>query len=48
MGCMELFLSFCAEIGVSIDFRRVSLGISGDALREPSQLSCMMANGALL
>ena len=48
MGCMELSLSFCAEIGVSIDFRRVSLGISGDALREPSQLSCMMANGALL
>ena len=47
MGCMEVSLCFCAEIGVSIDFRRVSLGISGDALRESSQLSCMMGNGSL-
>ena len=28
MGCMELSLSSCAEIGVPIDLRRVSLGIS--------------------
>ena len=48
MGCVELSLSSWAEIGVSIDLRRVSRGISGDAQRKPSQLSCMMGNGTLL
>ena len=42
MGCMELSSSSCAEIGVPIDFRRVSQGISGVSQRKPSQLSCMM------
>ena len=31
MGCMELSSSSCAEIGVPIDLRRVSQGISGVA-----------------
>ena len=48
MGCMELSSSSCAEIGVPIDVRRVSQGISEVAQRKPSQLSCMMGNGALL
>ena len=48
MGCMELSLSSCAEIGVPIDLRRVSQGISGVAQRKPSQLTCMMGNVALL
>ena len=48
MGCMELSSSSCAEISVPIDLRRVSQGISGVAKRKPSQLSCMMGNGALL
>ena len=29
MGCMELSSTSCAEIGVSINLRRVSQGISG-------------------
>ena len=33
MGCMELSSSSCAEIGVPIDLRRVSQGISGVAQR---------------
>ena len=48
MGCMELSSSSCAEIGVPIDLRRVSQGISGVAQMKPSQLSSMMGNGALL
>ena len=48
MGCMELSLSSCAEIGVPIDLRRASQGISGVAQRKPSKMSCMMGNGALL
>ena len=48
MGCMELTSSSCAEIGVLIDLRHVSQGISGVAQRKPSQLSCMMWIGALL
>ena len=48
MGCMELSLSSCAEIGVPIDLRRVSQGISGVAQRKPSQLSCMTETRALL
>ena len=48
MGCMKLSSSSCAKIGVPIDLRRVSQGISGVAQRNPSQLSCMMGNGALL
>ena len=34
MGCMELSLSSCAEIGVPIDFRQASQGISGVAQRK--------------
>ena len=48
MGCMELSSRSCAEIGVPIDLRRVSQGISGVAQRKASQLSCMMGNGAML
>ena len=35
---MELSSSFCAEIGVPIDFRRVSQGISVVALKEVKPL----------
>ena len=48
MGCIDLSSISCAEIGVPIDYRQVSQGISGVAQRKPSQLSSMMANGALL
>ena len=48
MGYKELSSSSCGEIGVPIDLRQVSQGISGVAQRKPSQLSCMMGNGALL
>ena len=48
MGCKELSSSCCAEIGVPIDLRRVSQGITEVAQRKPSQLSCMMDNWALL
>ena len=48
MGCTELSSNSCPEIGVPIDLRWVSQGISGVAQRKPSQLSCMMGNGALL
>ena len=48
MGCMELSSSSCDETDVPIDLRRVSQGMSGVAQRKPSQLSCMMGNGALL
>ena len=45
MGCMELSSSSCAEIGVPIDLRRVSHGISGIAQRKSSHLSSMMETG---
>ena len=48
MGCMELSLSSCAEIGVPIDLRRVSQGISEVSEREPSLLFCIMGDEALL
>ena len=48
MGFMDLSWSCCAEIGVPIDLRRVSQGISGVAQRKLSKSSCMMSNGALL
>ena len=48
MGYMEISSSSCDEIGVPIDLRRVSQGISGVAQRKLRQLSCMMGNGALL
>ena len=48
MGCMELSLNSCAEIAVPIDLRLESQGISVVAQRKPSQLSCIMGNGALL
>ena len=47
-GWIELSSISCAEIGVPIDFRRVSQGISGVAKRKPSHLSCIMGNGALI
>ena len=34
MECMELSSSYCAEIGVPIDFRQASQGISGVAQRK--------------
>ena len=46
--CMELSSSSCAEIGVPVEWRWVSLRIPGVAQRKPRQLSCMMGNGALL
>ena len=45
MGCMELSLSYCAEIGVPLYLRGVSQGISGVTQRKPTQLSCMMGPG---
>ena len=48
MGSRELSSSSCAEIVVSVDLRQVSQGIYGVAQRKPSQLCCMMVNGALL
>ena len=45
MGCMELSSRSCAEIGVPIDLRPVSQGISGVTQRNPSQLFCMMGMG---
>ena len=45
MACMELSSSSCAEVGIPIDLRQVSQGISGVAQRKPSQLSCMMGKG---
>ena len=48
MRCMELSSNSCAEIGAPIDLRRVSQGISAVVQRQPSQLYCMMGNGALL
>ena len=48
MGCMELSSCSCAEIGVPIDLRRMSQGISEVAKSKASQLSSMMGNGALL
>ena len=44
---MEVSSSSCAEIGVPIDLRRVSQGISGVAQRKSSHLSCMMGSGEL-
>ena len=48
MRCIELSSSSCAEIGVPIDLRRVSQGISAVAQKNPTQFSCMMGNGSLL
>ena len=45
MGCIELSSSSCAEIGVPIDLRRVSQGMSGVAQRKASHLSCVMGKG---
>ena len=44
MGCMEISSSSCAGIGVPIDLRRVSQGISIVAERKSSHL-CMMGMG---
>ena len=48
MVCIELSSSSCAEIGVPIDLRLMSPGISGVAQKKPSQLFCMMGNVPLL
>ena len=45
MGCMELSSISCAEIGVPIDLRHVSQGISVVAYRKSNHLSCMMETG---
>ena len=44
---MELSSSSCAEIGVPINWRRVSQGISVVAYRKSSHLSCMLGNREL-
>ena len=44
---MELSSSSCAEIGVPINWRRVSKGISVVAWRKSSHLSCMMGKREL-
>ena len=48
MGCRELSSRCCAEIGVPLDLRLVSQGISGVAERKSSHLSCMMWNAGWL
>ena len=48
MVCMELSSSSCSEIGVPIDLRSVSQGISVVASRKSSHVSCMMWNRELL
>ena len=45
---MELTSRSCAEIGVPLDLRWVSQGISGVAYSKTNHLTCMMGNGALL
>ena len=45
---MKLSYSSCAEIGVPIDLRWVSQGISGVAENKPSQLSCMMGESGIV
>ena len=47
MGCMEHSFSSCAEIGVPIDLRWVSQGISGFDQKKSSNFSCMMGNRGL-
>ena len=47
MASMELSSSSCDEIGVHLDLRRVSQGISVVALSETIHLSRMMGNGGL-
>ena len=48
MACVELSSSSSAEIGVPIDLRRVSQGITAVAQRKPSQMSSMVGMEALL
>ena len=48
MVCMELSPSSCAEIGVPIDLRRVSQGITVVAFRKSRHLLCVMRNRELL
>ena len=48
LGCMELSSSCCAEIGVPLDLRLVSQGISGVTKRKSSHLSYMMRNARWL
>ena len=47
MGCMELSSFSCTKIGVPINWRRVSQGISVVAWRKSSHLSFMMGNREL-
>ena len=44
IGCMELSSSFCTDIHIHIDLRRVSQGISVDSSRKSSHLYCMLWN----
>ena len=48
MGCMELSLRSSAKIGVPIELRPVSQGISGVAKRKPSQLPIARERGIAL
>ena len=47
MGCTELSLSCCAEIGVPLDLRRVSRNL-WNCLKEINTLVCMMLNAGWL
>ena len=44
MGCMELSYSWCTDINIHIDLRRVSHWISVDSSRKSSHLYCMLWN----
>ena len=48
MECMELSSSSGAVIGVPIDLRQVSQGISEVAQRKSIHMSCMMGKGVWL
>ena len=48
MVCLELSSSFCTDINIHIDLRRVSQGISVDSSRKSSHLFCMLFNRGLL
>ena len=48
MGYTELSSISCAEIGVPIDLRRVSQGISGVVQRKPSEFYLLMGKGPFL
>ena len=44
MGCMEFSSSWCTDINIHMDLRRVSQGISVNSSRKSSYLYCMLWN----